>query len=279
MEKYWTGPSKYNAEIWNRFKTSLDNFFSNKKEYFDKLKEQQLHNYNLKVELCMQAEALKTSTDWKKTSNELIRLQGEWKKIGPVPKKHSDKIWKRFRSACDDFFNARQSFFSNIQASEGENLNKKLDVMKRLREYAFTDDKPANLEALKNFQREWTEIGHIPIKEKDKLQNEFRTLINEHLDKLKISEVEMSTMNFQARVDHLKNDPNARRVISKEREFLSSKITKMKEEITLWENNIGFFAKSKSAAIVKEEFENKINKAKSELKVLEAKMKILRQQG
>ena len=272
-------PQKYNAEIWNRFKTSLDNFFSNKKEYFDKLKEQQLHNYNLKVELCMQAEALKTSTDWKKTSNELIRLQGEWKKIGPVPKKHSDKIWKRFRSACDDFFNARQSFFSNIQASEGENLNKKLDVMKRLREYAFTDDKPANLEALKNFQREWTEIGHIPIKEKDKLQNEFRTLINEHLDKLKISEVEMSTMNFQARVDHLKNDPNARRVISKEREFLSSKITKMKEEITLWENNIGFFAKSKSAAIVKEEFENKINKAKSELKVLEAKMKILRQQG
>jgi len=272
-------PQKYNVEIWNRFKASLDQFFSNKKEYFDKLKEQQLHNYNLKVELCMQAEALKTSADWKKTSNELIRLQGEWKKIGPVPRKHSDKIWKRFRSACDDFFNARQAFFSNIQASESENLSKKLDVMKRIREYVFTDDKPANLEALKNFQREWTEIGHIPIKEKDKIQNEFRTLINEHLDKLKISEVEMSAMNFQARVDHLKNDPNARRVISKEREFLSSKITKMKEEITLWENNIGFFAKSKSAAIVKEEFENKINRAKSELKVLEAKMKILRQQG
>ena len=270
-------PQKVNAEIWNRFKTSLDSFFAVKKEYFDKLKDQQMQNYNLKVELCLQAESLKGNTDWKKTTNELIRLQGEWKKIGPVPKKHSDKIWKRFRTACDDFFNAKQSYFTNIQASEGENLNKKLDLLARLKEHKFTNDKSANLEVLKNFQREWTEIGHVPMKDKDKLHNEFRALINEHLDKLKINEVEMSTMNFQAKFDHLKNDPNARHMISKEREFLATKITKMKEEIILWENNIGFFAKSKSALVVKEEFENKINKAKSELKVLEAKMKILRQ--
>ncbi len=271
-------PQKVNTEIWTRFKTSLDSFFAIKKEYFDKLKEQQMQNYNFKVELCMQAESLKGNTDWKKTTNELIRLQGDWKKIGPVPKKHSDKIWKRFRTACDDFFNAKQSYFSNIQASEVENLNKKLDLMTRLKEYKFGTDKSANLEVLKNFQREWTEIGHVPMKDKDKLHNEFRALINEHLDKLKISEVEMSTLNFQAKFDHLKNDPNARHMISKEREFLATKISKMKEEIILWENNIGFFAKSKSALIVKEEFENKINKAKSELKVLEAKMKILRQQ-
>ena len=272
-------PQKVNVETWTRFKTSLDAFFANKKEYFDKLKEQQMHNYNLKVELCMQAESLNSSTDWKNTTNELIRLQGEWKKIGPVPKKHSDKIWKRFRTACDEFFNAKQAYFSNVQASEGENLNKKLTLMTRLKEHQFGNDKSANLEVLKNFQREWTDIGHVPMKEKDKLHNEFRALVNEHLDKLKISEVEMSTVSFQAKFDHLKNDPNARRVIGKEREFLATKITKMKEEITLWENNIGFFAKSKSALIVKEEFESKINKAKSELKVLEAKMKILKQQG
>ncbi|MDP1621718.1 MAG: DUF349 domain-containing protein [Bacteroidales bacterium] len=272
-------PQKVNAEIWKRFKTSLDSFFAVKKEYFDKLKEQQMHNYNLKVELCMQAEALNSSTDWRNTTHELIRLQGEWKKIGPVPRKHSDRIWKRFRSACDVFFNAKQAYFSNIHASEGENLDKKNNLMIRLKEHKFGDDKSANLEALKNFQREWTEIGHVPMKEKDRLHNEFRALINEHLDKLQISEVEMSAVSFQAKIEHMKNDPNARRVIGKEREFLSTKITKMKEEITLWENNIGFFAKSKSALIVKEEFESKINKAKSELKVLEAKMKILKQQG
>ncbi len=271
-------PQKINNEIWTRFKTSLDSFFTVKKDYFDKLKEQQMHNYNLKVELCMQAESLKTSTDWKKTTNELIRLQGEWKKIGPVPKKHSDKIWKRFRAACDEFFSTKSNYFSTISSHEEENLNKKLDVMKRLREFAFSDDKTANLEVLKNFQREWTEIGHIPIKEKDKLQNEFRTLVNEHLDRLKISEVEITALTFQTKFEGMKNDPNARRVMTREREFLAIKITKMKEDINLWENNIGFFAKSKSALVVKEEFENKINKAKSELKVLEAKMKILKQQ-
>lgn len=272
-------PQKVNTEIWTRFKTSLDAFFAAKKEYFDKLKEQQMHNYNLKVELCMQAEALSENTDWRNTTNELIRLQGEWKKIGPVPKKHSDKLWKRFRSACDKFFNAKQAYFSNIQASEGENLAKKQNLMDRLRQYEFGSDKSANLEVLKNFQREWTEIGHVPMKEKDRLHNDFRALVNEQLDKLKISEMEMSTISFQAKFDHMRNDPNARRVINKERDFLAVKITKMKEEITLWENNIGFFAKSKSASIVKEEFENKISRAKSELKVLEAKMKILKQQG
>jgi hypothetical protein len=272
-------PQKVNVEIWNRFKASLDAFFANKKEYFDKLKEQQMHNYNLKVELCLQAESLNTSTDWKNTTNELIRLQGEWKKIGPVPKKQSDRIWKRFRNACDVFFNAKQAYFSNIQTSENDNLQKKQNLMTRLKEHQFGDIKSANLEVLKNFQREWTDIGHVPMKEKDKLHNEFRTLINEHLDKLKISEVEMSTVSFQAKFDHLRNDPNASRFIGKEREFLATKIAKMKEEITLWENNIGFFAKSKSALVVKEEFESKISKAKTELKVLEAKMKIIRQQG
>jgi len=271
-------PQKVNTDIWTRFKTSLDAFFANKKEFFDKLKEQQLHNYNLKVELCMQAEALKSNTDWKKTSNELIHLQGEWKKIGPVPKKHSDKIWKRFRAACDEFFHAKSLYFNNIQASEEENLNKKTELLKRLKEFEFGEDKNANLEVLKNFQREWTEIGHIPIKEKDRLYNEFRSLVSDHLDRLKISEIEISTMNYQSRMESLRNDPNARRVIGREKELLLNKINKMKEDVNLWENNIGFLAKSKNAAILKEEFEKKINKSKSELKVMEAKLKILKQQ-
>ena len=273
-----TVPQKFNNEVWSRFKTNLDAFFANKKEFFDKLKEQQLHNYNLKVELCMQAEALKTNTDWKKTTNDLIHLQNEWKKIGPVPKKHSDKIWKRFRAACDEFFQAKASYFSNIQSHEEENLNKKLDLMKRIREFEFGNDKNINLEVLKNFQREWTEIGHIPIKEKDRLHNEFRSLINEHLDRLKISEVEISTINFQSKFENMKNDPQARRLIGREKEILSGKITKMREDINLWENNIGFLAKSKNAALLRDEFEKKINKAKSELKVMEAKLKILKQQ-
>jgi hypothetical protein len=271
-------PQKTNTEIWNRFKSSLDGFFANKKDFFDKLKDQQVHNYNLKVELCMQAESLKTSTDWKKTSNDLIRMQNEWKALGPVPKKYSDKIWKRFRAACDDFFNAKSFYFSNLQSNEADNLAKKLDVINRLKEMQFGPDKNQNLTILKTFQREWTEIGHIPIKEKDKIQNEFRGLINECLDKLNISEVEMTAISFQSHIDSLKNDPQAKRLISKERELLFGKISKMKEDINLWENNIGFLANSKNAVILKEEFEKKINKAKSDVKVMEAKLKLLKTQ-
>jgi hypothetical protein len=153
-----------------------------------------------------------------------------------------------------------------------------VDLIKRLKEFQFTESKSQNLEYLKNFQREWTEIGHIPIKEKDKLQNEFRVIINEHLDRLKISEVEISTVNFQSKVEALKNDPQSRRLLTKEKEILSGKISKLKEDINLWENNIGFLAESKNAAILKTEFEKKINKAKSELKVMEAKVKILKSQ-
>lgn len=271
-------PQKYNNPVWTRFKTNLDGFFANKKEYFDKLKDQQVHNYNLKLELCVQAEALKTNTDWKKTTNELIRLQGEWRKIGPVPKKYSDKVWKRFRAACDDFFNAKSSYFTNIQSHEEENLKKKTELLTRITEYKFGANKTENLEVLKNFQREWTEIGHVPMKEKERLQNDFRAIVNERLDQLKISEVEMSTATFQNRMETLKNDPQQRRILIRERELLTGKINKLRDDINLWENNIGFLAESKNAAILKAEFEKKINRAKSELKVMEAKLKILRSQ-
>lgn len=271
-------PQKYNNPVWTRFKTNLDGFFANKKEYFDKLKDQQVHNYNLKLELCVQAEALKTNTDWKKTTNELIRLQGEWRKIGPVPKKYSDKVWKRFRAACDDFFNAKSSYFTNIQSHEEENLKKKTELLTRITEYQFGANKTENLEVLKNFQREWTEIGHVPMKEKERLQNDFRAIVNERLDQLKISEVEMSTATFQNRMETLKNDPQQRRILIRERELLTGKINKLRDDINLWENNIGFLAESKNAAILKAEFEKKINRAKSELKVMEAKLKILRSQ-
>ncbi|TSA26611.1 MAG: DUF349 domain-containing protein, partial [Bacteroidetes bacterium] len=142
-------PQKFNTEIWARFKGCLDNFFTGKKEYFDRVKEQQMHNYNLKVDLCVQAEAIKTSIDWKKTTNDLIRLQGEWKRIGPVPRKHSDKIWKRFRAACDQFFEAKTDYFANIHSHEDENLKSKEALLENLKNHQFGEDKSQNLEELK----------------------------------------------------------------------------------------------------------------------------------
>lgn len=270
-----SAPRKHNDEIWERFKTSLDTFFSGKKEYFQKIKEEQLNNYNLKLDLCVQAEALKTSTDWRNTTQDLINLQKEWKSIGPVPRKHSDKIWKRFRAACDEFFNNKSDYFANIEKHEADNLKLKEELIKKVEEYKFGEDKNEIFDVLKGFQREWTDIGHVPIKDKGKVQNEFRNAVNKRLDKLKISKTEIQTINYKQRIEGMKDSPNTGKIMNNEKYFLSGKRKKLEEEIKLWENNIGFLAKSKKASLLKEEFEKKINKAKGDLEVLTAKLKLL----
>ena len=269
-------PQKVNNEVWNRFKAQLDLYFSNKKEYFGKLKDQQLNNYNLKVELCLQAESHKLSTDWKNSSRELIKLQDEWKKIGPVPRKHSEKIWKRFRTACDEFFNTKNEHFKGLQASEGGNLEIKLDIITKLSAFEYSESRQESLNKVKELQRQWMDTGHVPIKEKDRIQAEFKAAVNKIYDKLKVDSQEASQMNYRSRYEGVKDQPDAGRIINRERTGLQSKIDSLKEEILLWENNIGFFARSKQANLLKAEFEAKIARAKEELASLEAKAKILR---
>ena len=271
-------PKKQNNEIWARFKGSLDAFFNAKKDFYNKLKEQQMHNYNLKIDLCVQAEALRSNPDWRNTTRELINLQNEWKKIGPVPRKQSDRIWKRFRAACDEFFASKSEYFKNVSGHEEENLKLKLELIEKVKVFEIGDNRNEAVETLKDFQRQWMEIGHVPIKEKEKLQTEFRTLINKHFEKLKMESISMGALNYKSRIERLAKDaPDAGRVISKERSFVQGKIQQLQEDIKLWENNIGFFANSKTANLLKQEFEKKIEKAREELQMLETKLKMLRE--
>ena len=270
-------PKKQNDDLWNRFKAAIDNFFNNKKEFFGKLKDDQVTNYNEKLNLCLQAEAIKNNQDWKRTTEELIRMQQEWKKIGPVPKKYSDKIWKRFRAACDEFFNSKTDYFANIGSKEDENLKLKKEMIEQIKTYAFGEDKNENLSVIKDFQRKWMEIGHVPIKFKDETHAEFRDVINQNLDKLKISTVEKNTMGFKSKFENIAHNPGADQAIYKEKSFIINRINAIKNDIKLWENNIGFFANSKKANVLKDEFLNKIEKAKDDIKVLEEKIKFLRE--
>jgi hypothetical protein len=269
-------PKKQNDEIWKRFKSSMDSFFDNKKEYFGKLKEQQFENYNLKLDLCAQAEAQMESTEWRNTTESLKRLQEDWKKIGPVPKKHSDKIWKRFRSACDTFFKRKSEFFSHIRENEAENLTKKKELIERITNSENLKDKVKNLEAIKSFQREWMEIGHVPIKAKDQLQAQYRKALDSLFEKMKVSEVEMTAVEYEGMIETIKDRPDGRDHIRRESMNLSNRIAKLRDEINLWENNIGFFANSKQADIMKAEYEKKIKRAKNDLTILETKLKVLR---
>jgi len=281
LQKLWKAigyaPKKVNNEIWNRFRNAINLFFDKKKEFYEKIKDEQTENYNQKVNICIQAEALKTSTNWKKTTDELIRLQQEWKKTGPVSQRFSDKIWKRFRMACDEFFNSKSAYYSNVDKNEEENLKQKQELIKKINEYQFGENNNENLEILKGFQHEWVAIGHVPIKSKDSIQNEFRETINKQYDKLKISSNEKETLNYKSRIEHLKEQPDSKKIISKEINFIATKISSLNNDIKLWENNIGFFAKSKNADILKAELEKKMKHSKNEITVLTEKLKLLRQ--
>ena len=271
-------PEQQNGEIWQRFRTAINLFFENKKEFFDKIQDNLTNNYHLKLDICTQAEALKDSQDWNRTTRELINLQKEWKNIGPIPNKHSETLWQRFRTACDAFFNTKENYFKNVDSIEVENLKKKQELIKKVNEYPFGENNKENMEILKGFQREWVEIGHVPLKEKENLQNEFKTAVNKQFEKLKISSFNKNVFEYQSRIDSIKDSKEGEKFIFREKSFIQSNIQKIKGDINLWENNIGFLAKSKNADAVKEEFLKKIEKAKAELKEQEQKLNYFNQQ-
>jgi len=277
--KLWkqVGPiqKKQSEEIWNRFKTSMNGFFDSKKEFFNKLKVQQMENYNKKLQICVEVENLKDSTEWKKTTEYIKKLQEEWKAIGPVPKRHSDKVWKRFRGACDEFFKNKAEHFSGIKGEEESNLKAKQEIIERIKAYELLKDRNQNMEAIRGFQREWMAIGHVPIKLKDSIQNEYRSLIDGMFDKMRSNDNEATKAEYRNIVLGMKEDPDSRDKVRRERTNLQNKIQKLRDEIATLENNIGFFANSKQSEILKAEYEKKIQKIKNDVKVLEAKIKIL----
>ena len=266
-------PPKVNEEIWTRFKGSLDKFFEKKKEFFSKVKEEQQNNYNQKLNLIIQAEGIAERTDWRAATDAIIALQQEWKKVGTTSRKHSEALWKRFRAACDKFFEAKAKYFGNVEENETENLRKKEDLIQRILDYEFSDDKNANLDAMSAFQREWTEIGYVPRKEKDRIHAAYREALNKRFSDLKVSSFEVRNSNRNS--SRVLGDPGSDRILDKERRFLANKIAQLKDEIAIWENNLGFFENSKNADLLKAEFSKKIESAKEQVKELEYKFKAM----
>ncbi|MEG1909892.1 MAG: DUF349 domain-containing protein [Bacteroidales bacterium] len=266
---------KQNDEIWDRFKGSLNAFYDAKKEYFDKIKDEQINNYNLKLDLCAQAENIaQERTDWRAATDELLRLQKQWKEIGSVPRKYADKIWKRFRVACDAFFDKKAVQHKTIKEQELVNMQAKEALVLKVKELVFTEDKAANLQNIREIQRQWTEIGHVPMKEKDRLYMDFRAAINAQFEKIGMKSNDQR--GIMGRISDIEKPEDATHLNRKDISQLSNKINQMKEDISLFENNIGFLSRSKSSDVLRQEFENKIQKAKQELALLEAKYKIIR---
>ncbi|MEG2370268.1 MAG: DUF349 domain-containing protein [Alistipes sp.] len=274
IQKTWKAigfaPKKDNNRIYERFRTGCDRFFEVKREFYAGVKTEMEHNLHLKIELCEAAEAIQNSEEWKKASDELIALQAKWKEIGVVSRRHSDQIWKRFRSACDKFFEKKTAHFSSMDGEYEENLKKKLAL---LEEMAVADIKAGGFEAIKEFQRRWGEIGFVPIKQKEAIQKKYKAVADVLFNTLRGSERDRSINHFKEKVSTLRNSGDKR--LRTERDKLYNKVRQMEQDIALLENNIGFFAKSKNADALIADVREKIQRAKEEMAATIEKVKMI----
>lgn len=275
IQAEWKGigfaAKKENQKIYERFRAACDKFYLRKRDFYNQFKLNMHDNMAQKVALCERAEALIESTDWKKTSDELVEMQKQWKEIGPVSRKKSEQIWKRFRAACDAFFNNRDKHFGTQDSSFEENLKAKQDLISEVKEFILSDDRNENFQAMRDFQARWNEIGFVPFKEKNKIQEAFKKAIDTTFAALGSLEGESRVSKFNKRF--AQSASKAERAVRSERDRLLAKFVKKEQDIATWENNMGFFSKSKNADELLKELNKKIEIAKEELAQLEEKIK------
>ena len=270
-----TVPQKERNRIFKTFRASCDTFFNRKREFYKQMLEEQEKNLELKTKLCEKVEAIKDSTDWKITTDKIISYQKEWKKIGPAPRKYSNKIWFRFRAACDEFFNNKNAHFKSIDSEQEKNLEAKKALIEEVKQFQLVDDNEENIKKLKEFQARWNDIGFVPIKEKEAVQEEFRKIINTYFDKLNLDEFDKNLEKYRAKINSLDSSENKEFKIINEREKLIVKIRQLENDIHTWENNIGFIAKSNKSEGLIRELTSKIEKTKQRLALLQEKLKAI----
>ncbi|MFR2509047.1 DUF349 domain-containing protein [Odoribacter laneus] len=270
-----TVPQKERNRVFKTFRASCDTFFNRKREFYKQMLEEQEKNLELKTKLCEKVEAIKDSTDWKITTDKIISYQKEWKKIGPAPRKYSNKIWFRFRAACDEFFNNKNAHFKSIDSEQEKNLEAKKALIEEVKQFQLVDDNEENIKKLKEFQARWNDIGFVPIKEKEAVQEEFRKIINTYFDKLNLDEFDKNLEKYRAKINSLDSSENKEFKIINEREKLIVKIRQLENDIHTWENNIGFIAKSNKSEGLIRELTSKIEKTKQRLALLQEKLKAI----
>ena len=258
IQKQWKGigyaSKKENQRIYERFRAACDKFFDRKREFYSAYKDEMNDNLQKKIALCEAAEALKTSTAWKKTTDQLINLQKQWKEIGAVPRKKSEALWKRFRAACDEFFNERDKQAKPENDYYG-NLKAKKHLIEEINAYVLADDDDVNAEAAQEFSDRWQSIGFVPFKEKDKIADAYKEAM-------------------QAKFPEISRRPRGK-APKNEKERLVQKYLKKEQDIVTYENNIGFFAASKNSEPLIRQMKERIDKAKEELKELEMQIRAL----
>lgn len=264
---------KINNALFARFRQRCDEFFTAKANYFKSIKEEHANNLQKKTELVERAEALKDSTDWRKASDEFVEMQKQWKTIGTVPKRYSDAIWKRFQTACDYFFDKKKEATSGQRSAEQANLKAKREIIEQLK--AITEEIPADEAAatLRELQNRWQEVGHVPFRDKDKVNGAYHELVSALRARLNMKANRDRMDRFETNLSQLQGD---KQKLYRERERLARALETRTSQIRTYENNIGFLtSKSKSGESMLNEFRNKINRLKDDIAQIKEKIDLI----
>ena len=267
-------PQKMNVKIFERFRKACDEFFRKKGEFFKSLKEGMNENLEKKRALCEKAEALKDSTDWKATADELTKLQKEWKTIGPVAKKYSDAVWKRFISACDYFFEQKNKATSSQRSVEQENLEQKKNIIEKLNAIDDQMDTEGATQLVRDLMKEWNGVGHVPFKEKDRIYKQYHSQVDKLFERFNISASNKKLSNFKSTISSIQEgSPQA---LYREREKLVRAFDNMKNELQTYENNLGFLTtSSKKGNSLLTEINRKVEKLKADIELVKEKIKVV----
>lgn len=281
QEKWKTigfAPKKFNVKIFERFRAACDIYFNKKSEFYKSVKEEMEKNLELKKALCEKAESLKDSTDWKETTEKMIALQKEWKKVGSVARKYSDSIWKRFITACDYFFEQKNKNVVSQKSVEQNNLAAKKALIEKINTLDESLEHDEALAELKGCMAEWNSIGFVPFKEKDKIYKEYHEAVDKQFDRLKVDMNERKMQSFRNNLNDLNsgNEKGSKGRLFSERDKLMRMYERMKNELQTYENNIGFLSiSSKGGGGLLKEMERKIDKLKEEMALIIKKIEAI----
>ena len=276
LQKKWKefgfASKKVNNALYSRFRAACDAFFAAKTEYFQKTKDEYAANLVKKVALCEKVEKLKETSDIHKATAEVVKLQGEWKKIGSVPRKVSDEIWSRFQTACNYFFEERKKANAEKRSEEQSNLAAKNDIIAKLKELPLDGDRKEVIGKVKELQAEWQNVGFVPFKMKDKVYAEYREICDKLYNTYDSRESKARMNNFREKVNSMKGGDQA----DKERDKLMRALEGRRNDLKNIENNLGFFnVKSSAGNSLLKEMENKIKRLKEDIAQIEEKIAIL----
>ncbi len=271
-------PMKYKESLWEEFRAARNTFFSNKNEFFKKLHAERNNNLKVKTDLCEKAESISANPiDWNKQTDELKKLQEAWKTVGPVHEKISDAIWKRFRTACDGFFEKKAQHYAGQVEEQKQNLEVKNGLLAQLEVLLAREDGANIINELKALQEQWNKAGFVPMNAKEAINKKYNELTDKVFNKFKQAHTAMRDIKDRGHFEALLNSPNGQDRLKREERFLQEKIRGLKSDMVTWDNNLGFFAKSKGENPMVEQIKDKIAGAEKQIKQLEEKVKLMRQ--